>query len=405
MQRFPGDPLAVLDAVARVGPRHLGHGVLDGVQRHVDAAVALGVDGHLIALAVSFQHKLLLALGRELEHAPGVLGGIVGIAADIGVVEGAGVYLDGAVAAGLDRAQPEPVAAEAGAEPQVPLQVEALVGQIVDHQVDPHLEPALVNGLLVRPVVVRRVTGAGVVRRGDAHGVVLAARQLHAVLELLEGGVRHQTGYRPAGGLLPQHPGQLAGTRVPVHVAALGLGRVVVDTGELQGHAIDHPHVGRAVGDDQRVVGRRGVELGPGGPALLRDGGVLVALGLDPLPLGRRGGALADPRQHVLDGVVGRGPHVHHPKADAERHEVGVGLDEPGQHRLAAGVDDPRGPAGALPHLVVAAHVQDPVSLQGHGLGRGTGVVHRDHGAVDQDRVRVETLRQRHPYPSFLPRP
>ena len=207
-QRFPGDPLAVLDAVARVGPRHLGHGVLHGVQRHVDAAVALGVDGHLIALAVGFQHKLLLALGRELEHAPGVLGGIVGVAGDIGVVEGAGVHLDGAVAAGLDRAQPEPVAAEAGAEPQVPLQVEALVGQVVDHQVDPDLEPALVDGLLVRPVVVRRVAGAGVVGRGDAHGVVLAARQLHPVLELLQGRVRHQTGHRPAGGLLPQHAGQ-----------------------------------------------------------------------------------------------------------------------------------------------------------------------------------------------------
>ena len=81
------------------------------------------------------------------------------------------------------------------------------------------------------------------------------------------------------------------------------------------------------------------------------------------------------------------------------------GSMNPGNTVLPPQSMTPCGPAGALPHLVVAAHVQDPAALEGHGLGRRVRVVHRDHGAVDEDRIRVETLRQRHPYPSFLPGP
>ena len=89
----------MLYAVAGVLPGMFFQGIFDGVQRHINSSISLGVNGDLVALAVRFQMNLFLILWRYLEDPSGVFGWIVGVAVDVRLIEGAGIDLDGAVAA------------------------------------------------------------------------------------------------------------------------------------------------------------------------------------------------------------------------------------------------------------------------------------------------------------------
>ncbi len=170
----PRDP-EVLDAVAHVGsrPALLGLGV--GVEDEVDGGVADGVGGHAPPRAVGLEDAAAQRLGVVLEVAP-LAGGVGEVLA-----HGGGVADQRAVGEHLDRPEPQPVVAQAGAHAQVEAERHVVVdvrGERVQrvgghHQLHPHGQAALLARGEVRRDLDRALADpaaahAGLDHRGDA---------------------------------------------------------------------------------------------------------------------------------------------------------------------------------------------------------------------------------------------
>jgi hypothetical protein len=148
-----------------------------------------------------------------------------------------------------------------------------------------------------------------------------------------------------------------------------------------------------AAPDEHRVLGRYLVELPAGRETLFLElAFVPIARGLDPAALRRGGGAGANPLEQRVDRVdIG---HADFLEIRRQPSEVDVRIVEPGDDRLATGVDRPRLGRGEPHDRGARSDRDDPAVANRHRLGtRVVAVQGDDVGVVDDEVGRA--LRQR----------
>ena len=161
----------------------------------------------------------------------------------------------------------------------------------------------------------------------------------------------------------------LVGSRHPAVAAPLGVGRGLVDAGQLQEKRVGHAHVVGHVGDEDGGVGGHGVEQGLVGMTPLGQQVLIVvvaqddAVGADMALLGEGAQRVGD----LLEG--GTAAQIGIEQVLEGAGEVAVGVDEPRYHGRAAQVYL----LGALAEgagLLDGAHVGDAaVVVDEHRLG------------------------------------
>ena len=137
------------------------------------------------------------------------------------------------------------------------------------------------------------------------------------------------------------------------------------------------------VDDDNRHVGRDGVEIVAGGVAQLGELGVVVAEAEDQVArrhrLGVGGGPVAQgllQRRDVRDLAVWRGEQVGRQRLQAAHEDVAVGVEEARQERTAREIDHLGVRTAVGHHRFRVTDGEDAAVLPGHRLGAHGGVVH-----------------------------
>ena len=197
---------------------------------------------------------------------------------------------------------------------------------------------------------------------GDAVGGVLLLGPLKGpqhVLQALHGNPAQQV---QEGVLLPP-----AGERplpVPLQAAV-----PVQRPQPLQGQGVEHPRVAGGVLDDHRIVGTGPVQAEAVGGRPLRQGILVVAGALDPLP-GLNPPLLNMPAQPVRDlSPTGALPQGHLEAGVGAGQQVAVGVQKGGQEGPSLQVH-PSGPGTGQPlRLLPVPHIGDPSAPLHQGLG------------------------------------
>ncbi len=143
----------------------------------------------------------------------------------------------------------------------------------------------------------------------------------------------------------------------------------------------------RVVPDDDRMFGRRLVEVAARGVAHVAQAGVVVAAPEDPAVRRQRRRGVTQASHDVGDGLVGRRPCVHPDQGGGVTDHVIVGLDEARQHGAAAGVDDAHARLPEREHVAVAAHRHDLAGADGHRGRRRAVAVHGQHLGIRHEQV------------------
>jgi hypothetical protein len=186
------------------------------------------------------------------------------------------------------------------------------------------------------------------------------------------------------GGALVQGPLRLA-VGVALDAAVDRVGRVTVDSRQLQGAAVHPDAVAVPVVEADRAIGDDGVEQAPvRGPA--REGGHRPAASDDPGPLRVGHGVLPDAR-HVLGRDDGAAVQVAAQAVQAGRDGMHVGVLEARQERAATQFHDPGAGADVLPDVRVRPHSDDAAATHGHGLRPRTSGIDGVDGASAQEEV------------------
>ena len=137
----------------------------------------------------------------------------------------------------------------------------------------------------------------------------------------------------------------------------------------LQGQGVEHPRVAGGVLDDHRVVGTGPVQAEAVGGRPLRQGVLVVAGALDPLP-GLNAPLLNVPAQPVRD----LSPAGALPQGDLEAgvgagQQVAVGVQKGGQEGPALQVHPAGAGTGQALRLLPFPHIGDPSAPLHQGLG------------------------------------
>ena len=154
---------------------------------------------------------------------------------------------------------------------------------------------------------------------------------------------------------------------------------------------VDHSSRPSLVQD--HVLRRDPVQLGPGGKSALGQPGREGIAGDDPGPFGLGLHAIGNVGHHVGERLEDRNGMVGLAVGRSQR--MGMAVDEPGQQRLAAGVDHLRARPDQRLDLPIAPHRDDPISPDRHGLGDPVASVEGDHAGVADDLVGDRRLAHR----------
>ena len=233
----------------------------------------------------------------------------------------------------------------------------------------------LVQGLI--DLVEHLHGGAGVHGGGQAVGEQLLLGQQEGLLLLLNA-VGGQQGGDGVHGRVGDAALELPGLVLQI-LAALGVGGVLGDAGQLKGHGVDPAHVAVRPGQEDRVVGGHGVQLLLGGIGGVLPHAVQPAPAANPLAglgLGHLGGHSGQ------DVLLGLPEGVDLQQALTQAVDVHVALDEAGHDGLAPQVHDLGAGADIGLHAGLVAHVDQPVALDGNGAGGGEVLVNRIDVAV-----------------------
>ena len=186
--------------------------------------------------------------------------------------------------------------------------------------------------------------------------------------------------------VVDQDARRLAGRRIPQDLAALGVGRRPRDAGDLERLRVHDDGVPVHALQDHGAVANDGVEILP-----RREHGRLP-LRFDPVraddprrPVRRS--ALGEPLLHRLDALDAR--EIEAELALADVGEVGVGIREAREHRLAREVHDAGAFRGAHAGARLVADIGDPPADGEHGLDlRLRRIARVDRAAMQQQRRR-----------------
>jgi hypothetical protein len=255
---------------------------------------------------------------------------------------------DRAVRKELGRANPQPRVAEAGPDPEADQRVQRLVEHHHQVRADRQLPP------LGQPLVgaqLGRVPDPGLDRRGDAVRQEVAATREQPGHHLLFGRRRHD-GADGAERGLPEDAGRLP-RRVAVEEPAVRVRRLAGDAGQRQRGRVGDADVVAHPDQDDGVVRRDGVEVGPRRVASLGQAGVVVAAAEDPAPLRLSRCRLRHQADQVADLPVLLGREVEVEQGEADRHRVGVGVVQARGRGPASEVDRRR----ARRHSGTSLHV------------------------------------------------
>ena len=162
---------------------------------------------------------------------------------------------------------------------------------------------------------------------------------------------------------------------------------VAGDAGQRERRAVEPVGVPAAVRHVHRVAGHRFVQVGPVQRAVhhLR----IIEHEAPHPPAGRRVEGLAP--QRGLD--LGDRPQVRvHAVQLVHAARMRVGVDEARRDRHPRGVDHLGVRTDEVPHVVGAAHGDEPVPPDRERLGAGQGVVDGMHAGVDHGQIRPERL-------------
>ena len=364
-------------------------GLLDGVQGHGDAVVAVGDGGDLEAGLVGFQAELVRHLLGAAEAAAKPPVGVVGV----GLEQRSRLSLHAAVDADDRRPQAEPVVAVAGAHARAEYPVgrglHVPLGAVdrIDVEVDARGEAAASAQELPR-VGLMLVADGGFVHAGDAQSIQVLARPPVAFRQLFQrrrcdGG---EDVHDPA--VVP-HGTQGCALLVPEHRAAGRIRGVVLNAHTAQRRRVGGPAHGLALAQQHWVVGGDRVEVPARGVAPLAQPVVVEAPAHDQLAGGGLVHALLHGRCDVVDGGGDLRATVD-PLAVLHRiDDVHVVLHEPGSQRAPRQVHHAGLVADQCLHGFVGAHADDAVARHCHCLGHLVPLVHRNDASVDERQVRV----------------
>ena len=221
---------------------------------------------------------------------------------------------------------------------------------------------------------------------GDPDRVVRPVHLLQPVERLLLGDRPGRQELRGQPLRVLQHAGRLAVG--PLDDLAAGRVRGVAgDARGLEGGRVEHLHLPGGVlpvEHDRAVRGGR-VEVGPGRHPPLPDAGDVHPREPDPLPGGGRRRLLPHPLLDLGDRAELDERLDRLPAAGADG--VDVGLDQPGDDRLAAGVDHPGLVADQRLDVGVGPDLHEHPVPDGDRLGGGELRIDRQHLAVADDEV------------------
>ena len=205
---------------------------------------------------------------------------------------------------------------------------------------------------------------------------------------------------------------RLAARGVALDDAVRGVRRVAGDTGGGERPGVRPSRVAVVALQERGPVRHDLVQLRRGREAA-RERDVLPATAQHPRGVRDSGGMGCDRR---LDRLDGREPEeVHAVQRLRARHEVDVGIIEPGRDEAAPGIDDRgRGTTMIAKSIVVATQPGDPPARNGDGRRRRHGTwpdvrpirheftrrIGHEDPAVDEQQVRVVAHRSRNPVPS-----
>ena len=350
------------------------------------------------ALAIGVGEQLDIVLGRPLhrvEHLFGIGRGIariaLGIVADrivIGLVAPRGEALRTAVDGELGPGDAD--AAGVGLA-LVGLDVVAVDQHVgIDHDVD--RQPALRADFADHVGNHRR--RAPFLRGGVAEPRPQLGAFAHEGLEPLGPGVlEHHRDGGEEGGLLQRAVG-FGGAGLALDHPAFGILAVGGDAHQFEHLGIDRADMRRLVDHQHRKFGRDLIELFPGGMALFRQRGIVVAEADDHLALGNnvRVGGLPflerpDHRGDIGHIAIGRGEHVGRQRLQPADEHMAVGIDEAGQQGAALEIDHLRALALELHHLFTGADGDDLAVILGNRLGAHGIVFHGDDRPANPDPV------------------
>ena len=139
------------------------------------------------------------------------------------------------------------------------------------------------------------------------------------------------------------------------------------------------------VAKDDRVVRRRLVKLGTRGIPLLPQPGDENLLQVDPFAGPHRRRPLPEEAQHVGDRFHGGNLMVEF--VHRGRHDMQVGVDQPGQHGFSAQIDLLRLWPGQLEHLGALANGHNAIAADGHRLDDAEIGINGHNFAMMHDQV------------------
>jgi hypothetical protein len=378
-----------------------GPGGLDRVQGVAHRPVAEGVEVDLEALAVQGGHEAG-QFGRVDEVEAGVLGRAP-VRVEVGLEHRGGVGLGHPVEHHLDAGGAEPPGLPGLPPPeQVGELVQAAVPfppQRPDHvgQQPPGLGGPQVGGHVVP--LARVAADDGVLPAGDAQGQQVVLGGGEPGVHVLVGSLRQQPGHQVRGALL-ERAGRLA-AGVALDPAVGGIGGRGVDAGQPQRGGVDPGAVPVPVGEERGPAAGHGVQRLAAGQAAGEGFHRPPAPG-DPVQV------RVGPGVPVDDGQVVRGghavPQVAAAQLAARVHRVHVGVDEAGQQRPAAQVDqaDPgqalaAAASGAGGDLAGRPHRGDgPAPHPDAGPGRQEGPSVEDRPVLEDDLFASDRPSSRH---------
>jgi len=197
---------------------------------------------------------------------------------------------------------------------------------------------------------------------------------------------------------LDEHAGGFAGG-VLHNLDALGWLRVAGDSRRLERRGIGDGVYGRLVpvapdtADVHGMVGRGGVEIGAGGPALLGEPQRSVEVERraphrhrhDPLAAGPDDSEPSDHALDVDDGAAASERGIE--ELESLTVQVGMPVHEPRHDRCTAEVDDARAAVPPRSRVDPAPERDDPLAPDGERRRRRTPRIKREDAAVDEERV------------------
>ena len=372
-----GQDLEMLDPQAVVLSGVLRQDLFIAVQKLVVGRVADGVAAHLVAVLIGQLHQSIhLVIGIA------VVAGMTGPVAVI-LQHGGGAGTQRAVAEQLDRPHVHVVVVQAalrrGGAQVVGLL--ALCGGQGHQQIGAQFE---LSALVQRPVNLVQVLhgGTGVHGRGQAVGEQLLLGHQQGILLLLDSEIGDQAADGVHGGI--SHAAQqLAAVRLQVF-AALGIGGVLGDAGQLKGHGVDPAHMAVCPAQVDRVVGGHCVQVLLGGIVGVLPHGVQPAAALDPLA----GLGLLSLRLHGRQDDVLRLPEgVDNQHVLSQAVDVHMALDQAGNDSLAAQIHDLGIRADVSLHTGLVPHIDQAVALDCQCGGNGKLFIYSINFAVAIDTV------------------